>query len=89
MRECEMTHSHLKLAGLLPISLEDDGHQVIAYAPGLRILGYGDAKSEALDDLWRTIADLYHTLQEEQESLGPMPTHVWNYLAHTIVESEP
>lgn len=69
------------------MALEYDGKQVIAYAPDLDLFGYGETENEALDDLRRTVADLYYTLREERASLGPMPAQVWDYLTHIIVES--
>jgi len=83
-----LRHPDLRLVEPLSVSLEYDGEQVIAYAPDLDLFGYGDTESEALDDLRRTVADLYYALQEERESLGPMPARVWGYLAHIIVEPE-
>ena len=83
-----LRHPHLRLVEPLSVSLEYDGEQVITYAPDLDLFGYGDTESEALDDLRRTVADLYYTLQEEREFLGPMPAQVWGYLAHTIIEAE-
>jgi len=68
------------------VALEYDEGQVIACAPDLDLFGYGDTENEALDDLRRTVADLYYTLKEEHASLGPMPAQVWDYLARTIAE---
>ncbi|MCK4316018.1 MAG: hypothetical protein KAX24_09625 [Anaerolineae bacterium] len=84
-----LRHPYLRLVEPLSASLEYDGEQVIAYAPDLDLFGYGDTESEALDDLRRTVTDLYYTLQGERESLGPMPAQVWDYLAHIIIEAEP
>lgn len=83
-----LRHPHLRLVGPLSVSLEYDGEQVIAHAPDLDLFGYGDTECEALDDLRCTVADLYYSLQEERESLGPMPAQVWDYLGHIIVEAE-
>jgi hypothetical protein len=82
-----LRHPDLRLVEPLSVSLECDGEQVIAYAPDLDLFGYGDTESEALDDLRRTVADLYYTLQEEHKSLGPMPAQVWGYLSHIIIEA--
>ena len=70
------------------MALEYDEGQVIACAPDLDLFGYGDTENEALDDLRRTVADLYRTLKEDCRALGPMPTQVWGYLARTIAELE-
>ena len=83
-----LRHPHLSLTEPLSVALEYDGKQVIAYAHDLDLFGYGETENEALDDLRRTVADLYYTLREERASLGPMPAQVWDYLTHIIVEAE-
>jgi len=83
-----LRYPSLRLVEPLSVSLEYDGEQVIAHAPDLDLFGYGDTEGEALDDLRRTVVDLYYTLREDSESLGPMPAQVWDYLSHIIAESE-
>jgi hypothetical protein len=77
----------LRLRNPIAISLEDDGAQVIASAYDLDLFGYGETEGEALDDLRRTIVDLYFTLRENVSSLGALPVRVWEYLTD-IVEEE-
>lgn len=82
-----LRHPQLKLSSPIAVSLEDDGVQVIAAAYDLDVFGYGETEWEALDDLRRTITDLYFTLKDEARALGPMPRRVWEYLSDIIEES--
>jgi len=83
-----LRHPGLRLRNPIAVSLEDDGTQVIASAYDLDLFGYGETESDALDDLRRTIVDLYLTLRENVNDLSPLPQQVWEYLAD-VVEEEP
>ena len=74
----------LRLAGPLAVFVEDDGHQVIASSADLEVFGYGETEAEALEDLRRTICDLYVELQERPRDLGPLPQRVWDYLSEVV-----
>jgi hypothetical protein len=76
----------LKLKEPLAVHLEYDREQVIAYCYDLDVFGYGDTESEALEDLRRTIKDLYFELEENKEKLGPFPKKVWDYLSRILEE---
>ena len=82
-----LRHPRLKLSSPIAVSLEDDGVQIIAAAYDLDVFGYGETEGEALDDLRRTITDLYFTLKDNAKALGPMPHRVWEYLSDIIEES--
>ena len=82
-----LRHPQLKLSSPIAVSLEDDGVQIIASAYDLDAFGYGETEGEALDDLRRTITDLYFTLKDDARALGPMPRRVWEYLSDIIEES--
>ena len=77
----------LKLSSPIAVSLEDDGVQIIAAAYDLDVFGYGETEGEALDDLRRTITDLYFALKDDVRALGPMPRRVWEYLSDIIEEN--
>ncbi|HID61608.1 MAG TPA: hypothetical protein EYP49_02505 [Anaerolineae bacterium] len=82
-----LRHPQLRLSSPIAVSLEDDGVQVIAAAYDLDVFGYGETEWEALDDLRRTITDLYFTLKDDARALGPMPRRVWEYLSDIIEKS--
>jgi len=82
-----LRHPQLKLSSPIAVSLEDDGMQIIAAAYDLDVFGYGETEGEALDDLRRTITDLYFTLKDDANALGPMPHHVWEYLSDIVEEN--
>ena len=56
----------------------------LAEATELNEFGYGDNLSEALADLQAAIAELYLTLEEEQEQLGPDLASVWVVLSQKV-----
>lgn len=82
-----LRHPQLKLKEPLAVLLEDDGEQIIAYSYDLETFGYGDTEGEALDDLRQTVVDLYLSLKDNQDCLGPLPAKIWDYLSYIVTES--
>ena len=76
--------SRLRLNVSLPITLEDDGYQFIAYAPDLDIYGCGETEYEAIEDLRQSIVDLYFDLKAEK--LGGDLKKIFNYLQSVTQE---
>ena len=76
-----LRHPTLRLRSPMAVSLIDDGEQIIAAAYDLDTFGYGDSDSEALDDLRRAVVDLYATLKDNSDSLGPLPKRIREYLS--------
>jgi hypothetical protein len=84
-----LRHPLLRLRSPLAVSLVHDGMQSIAAAYDLDMFGYGDSDSEALDDLRRSVVDLYATLKDNSASLGPLPQRIWEYLSEAVEERHP
>jgi len=84
---CSLHHPDLILTSPIAVSLEHDEGQVIAYAYDLDVFGYGDTENEALNDLRRTIIDLFEELREEQDHLTGEALAVWTYLSHTVSDT--
>lgn len=59
--------------------LEADG-QIVAEADELNEFGSGDNQSEAVIDLQHAIAELYFSLEEDKDRLGPGLQKVWEVL---------
>jgi len=76
--------SRLEINVPLPVTLENDGYQSIAYAPDMDIYGCGETEYEAIEDLRRSIADLYFDLKEEK--LGADLQRIFEYLRSVVVE---
>jgi hypothetical protein len=76
---------NLKLKEPLAVYLEHDKDQTIAFCYDLDLFGYGETEGEALEDLRKTISDLYYELKGNRGKLGPLPKKVWDYLS-TITE---
>ncbi|MGQ9625639.1 MAG: hypothetical protein ACUVV0_01875 [Anaerolineae bacterium] len=65
----DLRNDKLKLVEPVAVLLEYDEKQVIAVAYDLDVFGYGETEMEALDDLRRTIVDLYLTLKERESNV--------------------
>ena len=63
--------------------LEADG-QIIAEAEELNEFGSGDNLTEAIIDLQHAIAELYFSLEEDKDRLGPGLEKVWAVLQGKI-----
>ena len=61
-----------------------EGGQHVLEATELNEFGFGDSLSEALADLQAAIAELFLTLEEEQERLGPDLLSVWDVLSRKV-----
>jgi hypothetical protein len=81
-----LRHPRLRLRNPIAVSLEDDGVQTIASAYDLDLFGHGETEGEALDDLRRTIVDLYASLKESADTRGPLSQQVWEYLSDVVEE---
>ncbi len=57
---------------------------VIAQAEELDEFGFGKNLSEALSDLQGAIVELYFTLEQEEDRLGPDLRRVWAILQEKI-----
>ena len=55
------------------ITLEFEENEVIASFNDIEAFSHSDTESEAIEQLCEEIVQLYEELQEEKESLGPLP----------------
>lgn len=65
------------------VQMVEEGKCVIE-AQELNEFGFGDNFSEAIQDLQEAIAELYFTLELEQEKLGPDLASVWATLSRKV-----
>ncbi len=78
----------LKLKEPLAVYLESDSEGVIAYCYDVDVFGNGETESEALEDLRKTISDLYSELESNKDNLGPVPEKIWDYLLSIVEKTE-
>ena len=71
--------------GVLPMF---EGGKHVVEAPELNEFGFGDNLSEALSDLQAAIAELYFTLEDDQERLGPDLSSVWAELSQKVRKAD-
>lgn len=76
----------MRVRRAIPVKLGTEGEHIIAEAADFDEFGFGHTVSEALADLQRAIAELYFTLDQEQNRLGPDMQRVWANLQEKIVK---
>lgn len=74
----------LRVFSPIKVKIATEGEQIVAEAVELNEFGFGENTSEAIADLQRTIAELYFTLEAEQERLGTDLQSVWAVLQEKI-----
>jgi len=63
--------ARLKVHTPFRVRIVSSGEGVSAHAPEIEEFGHGPNRGEALDDLGKTIAELYFSLASERERLAP------------------
>ena len=76
----------LRVISPIQVKFTYENKHTIAEAIELNEFGFGDNVSEAIADLQRTIAELYFTLEKEQERLGVDLKRIWNVLQEKILK---
>ena len=74
----------LRVHSPIKVKFTKEGEHIIAEAVELDEFGFGENTSEALIDLQRVIAELYLTLEKEQNRLGKDLQGVWTILQEKI-----
>ena len=65
----------------------ESGEHVVE-ATELNEFGFGNNLAEALADLQAAIAELYLTLEEDQDRLGPDLSSVWDVLSRKVRKAD-
>ena len=81
-----LRNGRLKVHSPIRVRFATEGKHTIAEAVEINEFGFGENISEAIADLQRTIAELYSTLEKEQERLGKDLQSVWATLQKKIHE---
>ncbi len=76
--------SRLRLVVPLSVSVERENDEYIAHCEVVEEFGYGSEPLEAVDDLRRTVAELYWTLAGGRDRLAPGMERIWQFLEHAI-----
>lgn len=74
----------LRVHSPIKVGFATEGKHIIAEAVELNEFGFGENQSEARADLQRAIAELYFTLEQEQDRLGTDLQGVWTVLQEKI-----
>lgn len=82
----DLADHRLRLIGFLPVVLQYGEESVTACSYDLEDFGVGATEFEALADLRSTIIDLYFSLKEDQDHLGPQPQREWAFLRSIVQE---
>ena len=68
----------------IPVRIERKGKNVTAYCPDLEEFGSGPNLSASLEDLAGTLSELYLSLEEQHDNLGPHMALIQQRLAEYI-----
>lgn len=74
----------LKVQVPFAVSFSTEESQVIAEASEIDEFGFGETCSEALADLQRAITELYFSLSQDKDRLGPDLIRVWAILQQKV-----
>lgn len=75
-----LTDARLRLRDSIAVKVLEESGQIIAAAEELNEYGSGDSQAEAITELQYAIADLYFSLEEDKDRLGPGLQKVWETL---------
>ena len=81
--------ARLRVAEPFELEITDDKYGFVAFAPEIGDYGFGPTGSEAIRDLQATIVELYFTLNEEADRLGPKMQATLATLQRKIQRVEP
>lgn len=70
----------LRVRESIAVKVLEESGQIIAAAEELNEYGSGDSQAEAITELQYAIADLYFSLEEDKDRLGPGLQKVWDIL---------
>jgi hypothetical protein len=76
----------LRVMQPIRVKFSKDGAGFIAEAIDLNEFGFGGNQSEAVADLQHAIAELYFSLRDERNRLGPDLRRVWKKVDRAIIE---
>ena len=75
-----LTDGRLRLREAIAVKVLEESGQIIAAAEELNEYGSGDSQAEAITELQCAIADLYFSLEDDKDRLGPGLQKVWDIL---------
>jgi len=82
--QCFASKGRLKVHSPIKVRFATEGKHTIAEAVEINEFGFGENISEAIADLQHAIAELYITLEEEQDHLGTDLQGVWSVLQNKL-----
>ncbi len=74
----------LRVVEPIQVNLYRESESLVAEATDLNEFGFGNNQSEAIIDLQQTIAELYFSLRDHKDRLGPDLQRVWETLNRTV-----
>jgi hypothetical protein len=81
-------HPQLRLQMPLGLRIERENGHVMAWSDDLEEIGYGPTLGAAVEDFQRTVVELYESLHDAQDHLGPDMERLWRVLQLHIGERE-
>lgn len=68
----------------IKVQLSEDAGRIVADSPELEVYGVGDELNKAIFELQITIEELYYSLSEDRQNLGPHMVDILNTLERKI-----
>jgi hypothetical protein len=76
----------LRLRIPLRVTVEEEDGVVSVWNSELEEVGYGSNRGAAVQDFQQTLVELYRTLENDQDRLGPEMERVWGLLQQLLDE---
>jgi len=79
-----LPHPQMRLRVPLRLRVEREGDLVSVWNEEVEELGYGPHLTAAVEDFQQTVVELYTSLRQDRERLGPALQVLWNRLEHLV-----
>jgi len=77
---------NINVTTLPPVMVWKTSQGYVAWCDELNELGYGNSVEDCVDDLCRTLVELYEIMMEEQDILSPELSRIWECLQRVVEE---
>tara|TARA_R100000049_G_C1892375_1_gene45001 strand:+ start:321 stop:623 length:303 start_codon:yes stop_codon:yes gene_type:complete len=74
----------LRVVTPITVTIDTENDDFIAEAEELAEFGFGKDRAEAIADLQHALVELYYTLEEDQNRLGPDLAQLWDVMQRRV-----
>jgi CheY-like chemotaxis protein len=80
----DLNDAHHVLRQPIPLSVTRHGQGVSVWSQDLEEVGFGTSETDAVEDIQKTIVELYDSLQTDEHVLGPAMQDLWHRLQRIV-----